>query len=638
MAITKDNEPNNQGQMGEAFARAGIAGNAGEPPAAQAQVQNHEPRPRRTGNSNLTAAGINTFFRRSMSLAPTSQAVVEFQKAFQKSMEENLRTDAGNSTEFIIDSIDSADSQDVAIASILVLAAFQANSKKYMAVFTMLVAGSVGQMPTSEVPVAGGGKPVELQMTAGDYAVDSLWNAICAKLSSTYGSDYEFLSAGNFTLPSTIDPAKDETIIRTSLVCATGALDTYIERNFDPDAQPLTIEIVTNQANTSILMDLNDAPLMDATGLPVRSDITMTLRSTVRSSQQGVPDKVVDIVRLQGFMNLVYTLPPPPTTSNQRADTRRFTPEMILTGLTSKQNLITPETQLLALAMAPLLDKDDQYLAAFMPSATSRNPMRDFGAVGVEVNLSGDENGHALGPEDLTKLSTAEIFQVARMSLFDDLHVSLLVNESGPLTWMNSIFLDAALANGQAAYDAIVTAADNLTGGIFSKVFDGGPITRLSNTRLHMGYYYDDKDTIRDLLDLDYLWFLNKAGKKNFDLVTEFGDTLLGNDDPNKQLADRWAIITRLVPSATLVSYGQVVEILPNFLTALMAAVKQADLPLRMQNSMVDFNNARGRSSFQGGTGLNSQSISNILNQGALTERRGGITAGLGLNSWRHQR
>lgn len=620
-------------QMETAFERAGI-GSGARDQAAPAGEQTS--RARRSGNADLTAASINTHFRRSFSRAPTSQAVVEYEKAFAKSLEENIRNDADYPVQYAIRSIDSNDNQDVGIGCILVLGAFEQAGKKNMVVSVLLVAGSVPAMPVQEKQVPGRNKPIELQMTAGDYAVDTLWAAIVTKLQQIYGQDYTIQPAGNFTLPAQIDPTKDGTIIRESLFNAMGAVDTYIERNFAIGAEPLTVQVVTNKAQTSIVMDLSDVPGIDATGLPVRSDISMTLRSAVRGTSTAVPDRVIDVVRLAGFVNLVYTMPPAPTSVNQRPDTRRFTPQLVLTSLQSETNLITPETQLLALAMAPILQFQDQYLATLMPSATQRNPMRDFGAVGYEVNLSGSDDGRPVGKEDLTKMSTGEIFQMARMSLFDDLHVALVINESGPQTWMNSLFLDAALPNGGAAYDTIIEAANNLTGGIFGQVFQGGPIANLTGTRQHMGFYRDQHDEVRDLLDIDALWMYNKCGAKNPEMVYDFIDTYLGNDDPDAQLADRWAIIQRLVTSATLVSYGQIVEVDPNFLTALMTSVKQAGLSLRANNNLVDFNNARGRASYQGGAGLNSQVIGAALNTGGGDNRRTGGPGygGLGMNRW----
>lgn len=610
----------------EAFGRAGVGA---------------ETFSRKTVSSGVTAAGINNFFHRSFGRNQSSQAVVELEKAFAKCLEENLKPDATRAVNYSIHAIDSNDNQDVAIAAILVTARLDTDKGRRGAVYTLLVEESVPQMPIIELPVSGTNKPVQLPMTAGDYATQSLWDAIETKLKQIHGADMEFSPVGSATLARGVITAneKDKATIRSALFAATAALDTFIESNYDPDAEHLTIQIVTNSAKTSIDMRLNEAPLTNELGLPVRADITMSLQATVQSNIKGMPDQVVPICSLAAFTNLLYTMPPPPTNINVRPDTRRFTPQVVLTKIESENNLVTLETDLLSLSMAAMLDYNDQYLAPFIPNATRSSKYRNFGAVGYEVNFSDDPNGRPQGMEDLTKMSTSDIFQMMKMSLFDDLHVALLVNESGPNTWLNVAFSDAA-AGSAAASDAIVQAADRLTGNVFSHNFPAGaPIAQLSNTRLHLGYYKDyEKGDIRDLLDIDQLWMYNFCTDRNLEMAYQFAETFLGNEDPNVQLANRWQIITRCVPEATLVSYGQIVELSPQFLTALTQSVKQAGLPLRSVNPMVDFNNARGRSSYQGvGGGLNKQAIGGILSQGApVRQSYGG--GRMGLNSFNHFR
>jgi hypothetical protein len=617
-------QPQSPNTLRESFSQAGIGG---------------ETFSRRTQSSNVDAAGINNFFHRSFGRNQASQAVVELEKAFTKCLDENLKPDASRTIRYGIHSIDSNDNQDVAIAAVLLAAKLDTSQGPKGVAYVMLVEGSIGQMPIVDAPVTGSNKTVPMQMTAGDYARPALWDAIEAKLKQIYGSDVSFEPVGSTTLPKTIDTSeKDNASVRAALFSAMAAVDTYVETTFIPDAPRLTIQVVTNNAKTSIQMDLHDAPLIDAVGLPVRTDIQMQLRSTVQSNIKGMPDRVVPICQLGGYVNLNYTMPPPPSNINMRPDSRRFTPQVVLTGIVSENNLVTLETTLLALSMATILDHNDQYRAPFMPSSTRGNPYRDFGAVGFEVNFSDDPNARPTGKEDMAKMATSDIFQMMNMSLFDDLHVSLLVNESGPTTWLNVNFADAAAGHG-TAYDSIYEAACRLTGDVFAQNFKkGAPISHASNTRMHLGYYRTaEKGEIRDLLDIDQLWMYNFCGDRNIDLAYEFADTFLGSDDPNVQMSNRWAIITRCVPSAVLVSYGQIYDLDPNFLMALTQSVKQAGLPLRAANSLVDFNNARGRASYQGGGGLNSQAVSSILAQGAPTRQAYGGTA-MGLNAYRHNR
>lgn len=643
MAINENNTGGKSGggdqdKMRAAFDTAGVTGN-------QSAGDDSRSAGRRTSSEeNLTAAGFDSFFGSDFRLAPSNQSTKEFEKVFGKVLEEGLKSGHNPRIEYKVGAIDSTDSQEVGISAITITGFTNVNGQALGLTYAYLLDGSMDAYPSREItdaPMVQGRRP-EIQLTAGDYADESLETAVNKKLASQYGDNVNFVVIGNATVPRLIRADKEDQIqyIWRMIHNAISAIASHLAQNYSEGPRALTVRDVTNHSNLAILMDLNEKPSFDATGLPVRNDITMTMRATVRSDAQGRPDRPYDIVKLSSFINLVYTMPPANTNYNQRPDTRRFTPVMTITELSSQRSMMTPETQVLALAMAPLLDNQDQYLAAFQASATARRPGRDFGAVGIEVNLSGHDDGAPVGPEDMTTLSTTQFFEMARLSLFPDLHVALAINESGPQTWLNSMFLAAVGATAGPEYNAIVQAANNLTGGVFGEMWNGGAICRSTSTRYPVGYYMDDDNEIRDLQDIDYLWVLNRCGQKNIETVIEFGDTFLGEGSADFQLTQRIQIISRLVRSATVVGYGQYVEVDPDFLVTLIAACAKAGLPLRAQNNLIDLQGARGRASYAGGAGLNKAAIQATVNAGGPQRRvQGYSVGGVGLNnSYRHNR
>lgn len=628
-----------QEKMREAFAAVGVTG--GATPSDDSRGTSR----RSSAEDSLTAAGFDSFFGSDFRLAPSNQSTKEFEKTFTKVLEEGLKSGHNPRIEYKIGAIDSTDSQEVGISAITVTGFTNVSGTKLGLTYAYLLDGSMDAYPSREIPDAPmvQGRRPEIQLTAGDYADDSLETAVNKKLASQFGDDVNFVVIGNATIPRLIRADKEEQsqYIWRMIHNAISAIASHLAQYYNEGPRALTVRDVTNHSNLAILMDLNEKPSFDATGLPVRNDITMTMRATVRSDAQGRPDRPYDIVKLSSFINLVYTMPQANTNYNQRPDTRRFTPVMTITELSSQRSMMTPETQVLAVAMAPLLDNQDQYLAAFQASATSRRPGRDFGAVGIEVNLSGHDDGAPVGPEDMTTLSTTQFFEMARLSLFPDLHVALAINESGAQTWLNSMFLAAVGVTSGPEYNAIVQAANNLTGGVFGEMWNGtgGMICRTTGTRYPVGYYMDDDNEIRDLQDIDYLWVLNRCGQKNLDTVVEFGDTFLGEGSADFQLTQRVAIINRLVRSATVTGYGQYVEVDPDFLVTLISACAKAGLPLRAQNSLIDLQGARGRASYAGGAGLNKAAISATVNAGGPQRRSQGYVGGVGLNnSYRHNR
>lgn len=642
MAINDKDPGNNAGgdtdKMRAAFETAGVV--SGSRPAGDDSQGTGR---RTSSDETLTAAGFDSFFGSDFRLAPSNQSTKEFEKIFQKVLEEGLKSGHNPRIEYKIGAIDSTDSQEVGISAITITGFTNVNNKPLGLTYAYLLDGSMDAYPSREIadaPMVQGRRP-EIQLTAGDYADESLESAVNKKLASQYGTNVSFVVIGNATIPRLIRADKEDQIqyIWRMIHNAISAIASHLAQYYQEGPRALTVRDVTNHSNLAILMDLNEKPSFDATGLPVRNDITMTMRATVRSDAQGRPDRPYDIVKLSSFINLVFTMPAANVNYNQRPDTRRFTPVMTITELSSQRSMMTPETQVLALAMAPLLDNQDQYLAAFQSSATARRPGRDFGAVGIEVNLSGHDDGQPVGPEDMTTLSTTQFFEMARLSLFPDLHVALAINESGPQTWLNSMFLAAVGATGGPEYNAIVQAANNLTGGVFAEMWNGGAICRATGTRYPVGYYMDDDNEIRSLEDIDYLWVLNRCGQKNLETVVEFGDTFLGEGSADFQLVQRIAIINRLVRSATVVGNGQYVEVDPDFLVTIIAACAKAGLPLRAQNNLIDLQGARGRASYQGGGGLNKAAISATVNAGGPQRRSQGYVGGVGLNnSYRHNR
>jgi hypothetical protein len=642
MAIHGSDNGNQPGsdadKMKSAFDKAGVTG--GQPASDDSRGGY---RRSSSADEGLTAAGFDSYFGGDFRLAPSNQSTKEFEKIFTKVLDEGLRQGPNPKIEYKIGSIDSTDSQEVGISAITVTGFTNVGGKGTGLTFVYLLDGSMDAYPTREItdaPMVQGRRP-EIQLTAGDYADEALESAVIKKLTDQYGQ-VEFSVVGNATIPRLIRADKEDQLqyVWRMIHNAISAIASHLSQYFNEGPRPLTVRDVTNHANLSILMDLNEKPSFDATGLPIRNDITMTMRATVRSDAQGRPDRPYDIVKLSSFINLVFTMPQANTNYNQRPDTRRFTPVMTITELTSTRSMLTPETQVLALAMAPLLDNQDQYLAVFQASATARRPGRDFGAVGIEVDLSGTDSGQPVGPEDMTKLSTAQFFEMARLSLFPDLHVALAINESGAQTWLNSMFLAAANNTSGPEYAAIVQAANNLTGGVFGDMWQGGAICRTTGTRYPVGYYLDDDNEIRDLQDIDYLWVLNRCGQKNLDNVVEFGETFIGEGSADFQLVQRMQIISKFVRSATVIGYGQYVEVDPDFLVTLIAACAKAGLPLRATNNLIDLQGARGRASYAGGGGLNKAAISATVNAGGPQRRTNqGYGGTIGLNNgWRHNR
>lgn len=649
MAVNENENNKGTGNAGAAFNAAGIGteGRSSER-AAPSQAR------RTTADLAGGPQTVNQRFMRSVPRAQTSQIVTEARKVLEKSLSE-YQIDVNNGVTYKIDSIDQT-LAGVKMAAVLTLAYFKSDEgKDTMLFYTTLLEASVPSLGFKDVtPKVNASfnrdneprRSIMAPQTAYDFATPGFVAAIENKLRQSYGEGYDLIPVGGMTIPRSIDLTKDENRVHEILVNVVGALDTYIARQFGGEA-PLTIRDVTENSTVSIIMDHHTVPGINAIGLPVRQDVTLTLRSTQRSANAGEPDESKEVVQASGYIDLIFTEPPVNNTLNARPETRCLTPFFLLTGLTSVDfNLITPETQLLALGLTPVMAHGEQYLAPLMNRATQGNPDHDAGALGFLVNYSGDPSGQPIGFEDTSKMSTKEQLDMLRAAIFPELHVAIIIDKSGPLSWMNSLFVDAA--NGDTrAEDAVIEAANNLTGGVFGDKWrdkygdNGGPeLFRILRGGKHLGYYTNAAGEVRDLNDADTLWAFNTFGERNIERAWEYIETYLQDGDEIVQMAQRWKIITDRYPNATLVSTGVMVEATPELMEVLFDSLSVAGLTMRAATVLQDFSGARNRASFQGGRGLDAATVGTSLNRnyGGTGERGRGLDNSMGLNSWRNRR
>lgn len=619
MSINEKDKP--AGAIKSAFESAGF----GQGKPAEAQGAKPQGAPLSDAPRNGAAPQmVNSRFRRTMSRAPTSQVLSEAKKALEKDLKETQEIVAGDPIAYTFDAIDQA-TPGVRVGAVLLLASFTSQEgKKTLLVYAMALEGSIPSLSVVDITprqsyTMGNDdrRQVYKQLTVSDLISNrGFQDGVVGKLKANYGQDFDIILVGSMTVPREIDFEKDVATIHAINVAATGALDTVVQTVYRNEA-PLTVQEAVDGYQTSITMEHNSVPGIDAVGEPLRKDVTLTLRTSKRSQIQGEPDEVGAPVALSGYVDLFYTQPPVNTGMNQREDTRRFTPVFVINELVSLDwNLVTLETKLLALSMAPIMATNEQYLAPFMSRATGTDSIHDAGAIGHLVNFSGNEGGQPIGREDMSTMSTKDQVEMLRMSIFPDLHVAMAVAGSAPSTWIDQVFVRAAQGEDEATR-MLVEAANRLTGGHFSQKFQGGPLMQFMRGGKLFGHWTDKSGEIRDLADLDSLWALNVFGESsNPDRIWDFYATFLQDGNPEYQMAERWKIISSMYASAKLTDTGALVSPSAEFLEALTEAVAEAGLVLRAGTILQDFSGARGRASFQAGRGINSQAINSAMGRG----------------------
>lgn len=614
MSIQQGNNgtPAGQTAMSEAFTRAGAA------PQQQSQQQSQsagQGQPRATRGGNAVLELNNTRLRRPMSRNQTGELTAALVRELEGHMQDAMGPNFRDS--YSIHVLDNS-SNLIALSTILVCFTVTHDGVNHCSVFQLVVEGSGARLSNRFVNI--GGQNVEIDVVPGDVVDRAQWERITGFLSDVFGQKLEFHNAGAAVIPTELS-VEDKTHLHRVLYSATQALYTVTDNDVIGFEAPLTIKDIDANTNLSATLDYNPPALDNDVGLPVRSDISVILRATLANSGGALQhEQVREITRVDGYIDLVYS-EPAPQAWNAPPVTQRYYPRFVITGLDSQIDAITPELQLLALSTAGLLSKNMAWGGVYRPrySKSGQYDLRDIGAIGYEVNLTGDPNAR---PERVdTKadsFSTTSLYALLQQTVHDSLLYSMDIEEVGTLAWLHQVFI-AAANNEPGAYRSIVDAATRLTDGHFSQYWQGGPICVDDNNRVHLGYYIDQDGSRRDIRDIDYLALLNLIGEKDMATVVNWSKSF---DDVNVpaeiRLEQRAKLLKALLPGVQLKGYARRVTFYPEFLTALTLAASAAGLTIRPSNLINDFTGTGTRPTYQAAQfAVNSQMGQGLFNWSA---------------------
>ena len=576
--------------LGDAFARAGAS------VGANANQSSGNARTSRGGRGS-GILDINHRMRRPVSRNTTGEAVQGFVKALNKQLEIALGT--ANQTQFAVHVLDN-NSAAVALSAILLCYSENHNNQNQLAVFTCVIEASSGRLASRIINI--GGQNVENTTVAGDVVDKTLWDKITQFLTDTYGAKMEIHNAGAMVLPTELNPEDEQHMHRVAFQ-ATAAVYTVMN-DVTGGEEPLTVGMIDNGVTLTAAIDYNPGDTDNAVSLPVRNDVSITLRGQMSQQQQGgVPsphEQIRDLTVVTSYIDLVYTEPKQPA-YGQAPDGRRFTPRIVITGMDSQIDAVTPELQLLALSTAMLASRNMAWGGAFANRGYNNGAnLRDIGGIGYELNLSANpqEKPDRINT-DADTFSNQALFQLLQMSCHDSLIYSMDVEETGEQSWIHQMFI-AAAAGQQTAYDAVYKSADRLSEGHFARLFEyGSPIANDDNVRVHLGYYEDQSGQRRDDRNIDTLALYNLLGATDMPTVINWGRTFDDASVPQEmRLEQREKILKGLLGNVRIKGYARRITFHPKFMIALATAIHNAGLVIRPQNLMTNFHAQQGRGNY----------------------------------------
>lgn len=371
-------------------------------------------------------------------------------------------------------------------------------------------------------------------------------------------------------------------------------------RSFD---RPLSPELELTYTNRPQTIQTNSGLFRRSTA---QLNVGLRPKNPV-DNNDGVILENIDIAVADCYIDLHYDesleLRNPPVT-------QRYAPEVVLTGIDSPQNFLTPQIQLFGILAAAAWGNGNNWVQYFLDqqqrhdygsSKKAGNKItRPIGAVGYECTHLQNVAPEARKPEYLAVNATTNPDQVADLILAaidgSQLKVSIDVSlaEDGQ-SWLNSLILGAASnlfqqnqPNDQAAYNAFYDWCDRSTEGQFSKLFQrGAPIAYDKNVLVPNGYFEAEGEQ-QDVREIDYLALLYAHGKTGDAprVLTEYSRIYDQHTSNEVERADAFAKgILDNYKGVVIKGHFRRVQIDSDFIRILIEAFKLAGITFSMSQS-----------------------------------------------------
>lgn len=404
----------------------------------------------------------------------------------------------------------------------------------------------------------------------------------------------------------------------------------------DPTFQDMDLTAFEKDATLAVRLGFNEPQKADYVGLPIRNDVSITLSAAsvnrnVAQQSVNVQDRTKVIATLGGYIDPVWApMESNPMMYQPGMPQPKFAARFVMTSMENVAQT-TIASQLLAFASALVLRENSNWFPYFSPrpmGAGSREvDLRDIGAINIEGNIQNNVSGFDTYIDTkAASFTPQELGRLIQMTFRPGMFFSLRVSECGADTWYNSAF-KAAADNHPGAINAILVAANTLTGGAFAPIYQSNenPV-RANYDRVHTGYYVGPDGTKRDISDIDYLAMMNLVGKVDPATGAKWTNTFFREDQPIQlRLSDRKRMIEAAIKTeVTYTGFARLVTFTNRFIDSLAKACAQAGLDIRTINPNVtgDFFSQRAQASFlgqvqvmPGNTGLFNQGYGNPQNQ-----------------------
>lgn len=366
-------------------------------------------------------------------------------------------------------------------------------------------------------------------------------------------------------------------------------------------------------------IEYNPEPVYNAFGLPVRSDVRISVNAQA-SGEYG--ETTMPISSIDAYVDLVLDANAAAGVSNvggfsgfadsQPQQVQPYIPRIVISRMDNMTDFISPETQMLALLNAGLLSRQKAYLGVWLPrkNVPDDEDLRNLGAVNFELNMKNESTPSRVPLKD-ESFRQEHFLNFCNRTIQDTPIYSMLVEDGNEFNWVQRHFVNACFdkettldeygkptGSNLTSYDVLYMAANRLTNGEFNKIYPvGNAICSHDGNRYHSGYFVNKDGEQVDVRSLDYLAMLNLFGATDISSVNTFSDTLDRIDENNDlRMHMRRELYNAAVGRTHVYGKADMINIHPEFMEALMMAADKVGLKID-PNADRHFNvQARGRS------------------------------------------
>lgn len=537
---------------------------------------------RRQGQAQFTTLNeMGTRRIRPLSRSAGSVRAKELEAAILKELNSSLAKDGVS--EWAVQVLD-AGQLSLPTSAVLLMQTVKSEGTDYISAYSILMNGPDIRLPNRIDKVDG--RPYETPTVVGDIynSTEYITRATELVKIARPNKNIQLIDAGCTVLPSEFNIEQQG--IHGLLYKATLAMYNTMNNVVELDSTPAYTLVGRNSSAEQLVgrLTFTGEKYLDEVGHPQRHDVVIEMDSTRHQAGREFLASNSNITKVSGYVEPVYAQPNPDP--SQAMNNQLFYAQYVMTQLSTGYDAMDVEMTLLGLVTASMLQVQNGWADAFRPRYGSQSKEVDFRDVGG-LGYCGPDAAKIDSKSENFKTNFPQ-FMRDYFRLNQGIIFAIDIAECGPDAFVMDIFRAAGGNNGNAI-TALVKAADNLTGGLFTqKANQAGSFPLIVDTgnRIHNGYYVAESGELRDIRDVDLLAVANVYGKSNPTAIMTYADSFSPNVAAQPiRMANRLQIIDDVLNGRQVITgYSGRYIIHPTFLRILTEACREVGLVVNPAN------------------------------------------------------